>query len=242
MHKRQVTMIIGIMVVAAVVAIFAIVFNSSSHQAEEAAVAASSSSHKKDVTKTDKTSTTTRKVVNKKAANSTTSKHQETGTSKTTQTLDIKALLQGQIDAPKIASVKQADEKVTVVFEDDGTKTLDEFMSSYAKATIAVIKAAVKNGNQSVTTARQVKLEDGMEYAVAGKWDQEQLANTAKLSDGATIKDVLRNADQYAIGGAAWDALTQRQKNDYKNQQHGGQSQVADDQFDKWIQAGIVKD
>lgn len=241
MHKRQVTMIIGIMVVAAIVAIFAIVFNSSSHQSEETAIAASSSSHKQAATKTDKTSMSTQKVVDKKAANSTTSKQQETSTSKATRALDIKALLQGQIDAPKIASVKQADKKVTVVFEDDGSKTLDEFMAAYAKATIAVIKAAVKNGNQSVTTARQVKLEDGMEYAVAAKWDKEQLVNADKLSDGVAIKDVLRNADHYAIGGAAWDALTQRQKNDYKNQQHGGQSKVADDQFDKWVQAGIVK-
>lgn len=235
MHKRQVTMIIGIMVVAAVVAIFAIVFNSSSHQSEEA-VSAASSEHVESTVKKDKTNKS-----DKKAAKSTTGMNKISSTTKDEQSLDIKALLKNQIDAPKIASVKQDNKTIQVVFEDDGTKTLDEFMAAYAKATIAIVKAAAKNGSESVTTARQVKLEDGLEYAVAAKWDKDQLANGAKLADDAAIKDVLLSADHYAIGGSAWDALTQRQKNDYKNHQQGGLGKTTDDAFNKWIQSGIVK-
>ena len=71
--------------------------------------------------------------------------------------------------------------------------------------------------------------------------DKNQLANGIKLSDDAAIKDVLLSADHYAIGGAAWDAFTQRQKNDYKNNQQGGLGKTTDDAFNKWVQSGIVK-
>ncbi|WP_258088590.1 hypothetical protein [Weissella fangxianensis] len=67
MHKRQITMIIGIMAVAALVAVFAIVFNSTPHEKEAVADTSSQSSKTVDKKK-QSTSQSKQKAASKKDA------------------------------------------------------------------------------------------------------------------------------------------------------------------------------
>lgn len=235
MHKRQITMIIGIMAVAALVAVFAIVFNSTPNEKE--AVAATSSQSSKTVDKKKQsTSQSSQKVASKKDDATSAS------TTDVEKTLDVKKLLKGQSNVPDIASVNQKGNELTVVLADDGTQSLNDFMKAYAKATTLVLKSANEQSKIStVTVARQVKLEDGLEYAVAGKWQKDQLTAVNKLAVDPAIKDVLLSASHYSIGGSVWDAFSQQQKNDYQNHQQGGQVEATDNGFNKWVQAGIEK-
>ena len=235
MHKRQITMIIGIMAVAAMIAIFAIVFNSTPH--EEAATAATSSQSSKAVNKKQQSNSQGKAV--SKASTTVDKSSSSTGTEKN---LNVKNILKGQNNVPAIVAVNQDNGELAVVFADDGTQSLDDFMKAYAKATGLVLKAASQQSKiSSVMIARQVKLEDGLEYAVAGKWQKNQLTTVNKLATEPAIKDVLLSASHYSIGGAVWDAFSQPQKNEYQNHQQGGQVESTDDGFNKWVQAGIEK-
>ena len=91
-----------------------------------------------------------------------------------------------------------------------------------------------------IYVARQVKLEDGTEFAIAGYWTGDQLKNAGTLADNTSMKDLLLNASRYYIGGSVWGTFSQQQKNDYTNHQQGGQ--IGDNQdFTKWVTSGTTK-
>lgn len=226
MFKDKRVIIAGIVILAAIAVIVAIVTNGTQHTSESAKQATSHKiMHHKPAHK------------NKPAAASSSA----AATSKdTATTFDAKKILAETLGAPAVTSQQIGATSAQVVLADDDKQDFDTYLANYSKAVLALLAAADQQHLTDIYIARQVQLEDGTEYAVAGYWTHADIAKTAQLAADAKLSDVLTASSRYYIGGSVWGNLTQAEKNLYTNHQQGGQ--LADNQdFTNWVTNGIVK-
>ena len=220
-HKRAI--ISGIVLLVGILVIFGLVAGGGNEDSSSKGQSAS----KKQTT--EKKATSSSKVAAK---------------SSSAKAFDVKAILKENKLAPTVLSSEMSNGTVKVVLQDDTKQDFDTYTNAYASATVTLVQAAAKAGNiQNVCIARQVKLQDGTEYAVASFWTGDQLKNAASLGDAkqANMKDTLLASSRYYIGGSVWATFSQQQKNDYTNHQQGGQQQDENQDFTNWVTAGTVK-
>jgi|GEM_PF-2539775 len=229
MFKDKRVIIAGIIILAVIAVIIAIVTNGSQH--------------------TDNTSrqATSHKVAHHTKAHQT-KPHAASSSAATTSSttkdasnqFDAHKVLAETLGAPAVISQQIGATSAQIVLADDDKQDFDTYLANYSKAALALLTAADQHHLTDIYIARQVKLEDGTEYAVAGYWTHADIAKTAQLAADAKLSDVLTAASRYYIGGSVWGNLTQTEKNLYTNHQQGGQ--LADNQdFTDWVTKGIIK-
>lgn len=254
MFKDKRVIVAAIMVLAAVAVVFAIVTNGTKSNESNRAKEASSTVKKTTKSSSEKTvsaaksATTSSKQAHDKASSSS-SKASSSSSSSTSASsassvaakFDVAATLKGVDGAPAVLSTNVGATSAQVVLADNADLDFDAYTGAYAKSAVAILKAAAKTGKMTdIYVARQVKLEDGTEFAIAGYWTGDQLKNAGTLADNTSMKDLLLNASRYYIGGSVWGTFSQQQKNDYTNHQQGGQ--IGDNQdFTKWVTSGTTK-
>ena len=224
MAKYKRAIISGIVLIIGIVAIFALVGDSS---------------HKTD----SKQSSAKSSVTSHKDKKSVSSKSSAKASSEPF-VFDVTKVLKDNKLAPSVLSADVNNGTAKIVLQDDTKQDFETYTNAYASAVVTVVQAAAKAKDvQNVYIARQVKLQDGLEYAVASYWTGDQIKNAVALGDAkqANMKDVLLASSRYYIGGSVWATFSQQQKNDYTNHQQGGQQQDENQDFINWVTAGTVK-
>ncbi|WP_099088393.1 hypothetical protein [Weissella cibaria] len=254
MFKDKRVLVAAIMILAAIAVVFAIVTNGTksneSNRAKETSKtvkksAKSSSEKSASVAKSAKTSSKQDQEKSPSSSNkdssSSSSSASASSSSSATDKFDVTAALKSVDGAPAVLSTNIGATSAQVVLADNASQDFDAYTGAYAKSAVAILKAAAKTGKMTdIYVARQVKLEDGTEFAIAGYWTGDQLKNAGNLADNTSMKDLLLNASRYYIGGSVWGTFSQQQKNDYTNHQQGGQ--IGDNQdFTKWVTSGTTK-
>lgn len=223
MAKYKRAIISGIVLIIGIVAIFALV-GDSSHKTDS----------KQSSAKSSVTSHKDKKPVSSKSSAKASSEP---------FVFDVTKVLKDNKLAPSVLSADVNNGTAKIVLQDDTKQDFETYTNAYASAVVTVVQAAAKAKDvQNVYIARQVKLQDGLEYAVASYWTGDQIKNAVALGDAkqANMKDVLLASSRYYIGGSVWATFSQQQKNDYTNHQQGGQQDENQD-FINWVTAGTVK-
>lgn len=254
MFKDKRVLVAAIMILAAIAVVFAIVTNDTksneSNRAKETSKtvkksAKSSSEKSASVAKSAKTSSKQDQDKSSSSSNkdssSSSSSASASSSSSATNKFDVTAALKVVDGAPAVLSTNIGATSAQVVLADNAIQDFNAYTGAYAKSAVAILKVAAKTGKMTdIYVARQVKLEDGTEFAIAGYWTGDQLKNAGNLADNTSMKDLLINASRYYIGGSVWGTFSQQQKNDYTNHQQGGQ--IGDNQdFTKWVTSGTTK-